>query len=482
MTDNTSLFDAIVRDPENDAVRLVYADWLEEQGDIQRAEFIRVQCDLDGLVETDPQRPALRTREAVLYSNHRKKWFGPLRKYTRRFEVERGFPERLVLSLDELADQGPQVLQHSPVGHLRLKGIRKPYDRFRDCHTLQHTRTLNLDANAVGQQFLKEVWDDSHLLGLRTLILNNNPIRQTGLNLLLKSNSHPELHTLMLRRCRLEGEAAPLLLESPIMAQLRHLAVEIDGLSDHQLAPVRSEPQLRSLYLTGEHDKPILAPFVKTGVLHKLESLEIDCPMTAEDVEALAELPSLQRLALGRSAFFLPSCEAIWKVISLPKLRELRVPFPTPEGMLRPALLEPLRWLQIDGPPMIPLDSLEFLANTRELANLEVLNLVHPNITFEGIKQFATANHFERLSVLRIISVVEIDDMWKEFATTQQFPNLHTIITSTTTSSRANEALTDRFGSDCLLHQKPYFAGSSVSILNFFNATPLDRLEPPSYG
>src|SRR5262249_41365819 len=40
------LLNAILRQPEDDVVRLVYADWLEENGAPARAEFIRVQCRL----------------------------------------------------------------------------------------------------------------------------------------------------------------------------------------------------------------------------------------------------------------------------------------------------------------------------------------------------------------------------------------------------------------------------------------------------
>ena len=45
-----SLLQAILENPADDFARLVYADWLEQQGDEPRAEFIRVQCaiaDLD---------------------------------------------------------------------------------------------------------------------------------------------------------------------------------------------------------------------------------------------------------------------------------------------------------------------------------------------------------------------------------------------------------------------------------------------------
>jgi uncharacterized protein (TIGR02996 family) len=37
---------AIIADPANDGPRMLYADWLEEQGDAARAELIRVQCEL----------------------------------------------------------------------------------------------------------------------------------------------------------------------------------------------------------------------------------------------------------------------------------------------------------------------------------------------------------------------------------------------------------------------------------------------------
>ena len=35
--------------PDEDAPRLVLADWLEERGESGRAEFVRVQCELAAL-------------------------------------------------------------------------------------------------------------------------------------------------------------------------------------------------------------------------------------------------------------------------------------------------------------------------------------------------------------------------------------------------------------------------------------------------
>ena len=59
----------IIENPDNDFPRLVYADWLEEQGD-PRGEFIHAQCQLARMDEHDPQRPHLEIRERDLLVRH----------------------------------------------------------------------------------------------------------------------------------------------------------------------------------------------------------------------------------------------------------------------------------------------------------------------------------------------------------------------------------------------------------------------------
>jgi uncharacterized protein (TIGR02996 family) len=44
VTHHDGFLRAIMAEPEADSHRLVYADWLDEHGDPERAEFIRVQC------------------------------------------------------------------------------------------------------------------------------------------------------------------------------------------------------------------------------------------------------------------------------------------------------------------------------------------------------------------------------------------------------------------------------------------------------
>jgi uncharacterized protein (TIGR02996 family) len=87
MTDASALLAAVRADPADDAPRLVYADWLDEHGQPERAEFIRVQCEL-----ARRDDPALRRREAELVAAHHDNLAGPLAAPHLRFRFERGFP------------------------------------------------------------------------------------------------------------------------------------------------------------------------------------------------------------------------------------------------------------------------------------------------------------------------------------------------------------------------------------------------------
>src|SRR5438270_1476016 len=70
---------AILADPDADAPRLAYADWLEDDGDADRAEFIRVQCALAAMPDGERKYHPLRRTEAHLLKQHRDTWLQPIR-------------------------------------------------------------------------------------------------------------------------------------------------------------------------------------------------------------------------------------------------------------------------------------------------------------------------------------------------------------------------------------------------------------------
>jgi uncharacterized protein (TIGR02996 family) len=128
-TDDAHFLARIIADPDSDAERLIYADWLEEQGRAERAEFVRVQVALAGRkpciwdppcykVNVAPHHQchscqsgaAFRQRERELLKAHASFWAASL------------FPGRRV-STDE--PDGPDVSVHARQGGdvLRLRTI-----------------------------------------------------------------------------------------------------------------------------------------------------------------------------------------------------------------------------------------------------------------------------------------------------------------------------------------------------------------------
>ena len=61
-----ALLQAIIDSPDDESLRLVYADYLEENGEAARADFIRTQCELARLPEDSERRASLEAREREL--------------------------------------------------------------------------------------------------------------------------------------------------------------------------------------------------------------------------------------------------------------------------------------------------------------------------------------------------------------------------------------------------------------------------------
>jgi hypothetical protein len=94
-------------------VRLVYADWLEEQGN-PHGEFIRVQCRLARLVANDPNRAALEMRERQLLERFQDEWLGRLRQWALRWTFRRGFLETLTVPVQAHLDRSGELVGAGP--------------------------------------------------------------------------------------------------------------------------------------------------------------------------------------------------------------------------------------------------------------------------------------------------------------------------------------------------------------------------------
>jgi uncharacterized protein (TIGR02996 family) len=113
MTDGDALYQAILAAPDDDAPRLVWADWLDEHGQPDRAEFVRLQCELANLDPGDRRIDELTEQFGRLTVN-REAWTAGLGPYARNCGFWRGLPDwfelstgRLVAALTELRRQVP---------------------------------------------------------------------------------------------------------------------------------------------------------------------------------------------------------------------------------------------------------------------------------------------------------------------------------------------------------------------------------------
>src|SRR4051794_8966487 len=110
------LLRAVLDDPDDDAPRLVYADWLDDHGAHDRAEFIRVQIELARLPQGDPGRPALQVREGALLAPNREAWVAALPAWARRQGVfRRGFVAQVSATVVQWLQGGAAVVRHTPL-------------------------------------------------------------------------------------------------------------------------------------------------------------------------------------------------------------------------------------------------------------------------------------------------------------------------------------------------------------------------------
>lgn len=115
----------ILANPDDDAPRLILADWLDERngpGDAARAEFIRCQCALAD--PNAPWRAALEARESALLAGHREEWA----RKTFRLPLEgigcltyrRGFVECVTATCRAWLARGAEVVRAAPLRQVRL--------------------------------------------------------------------------------------------------------------------------------------------------------------------------------------------------------------------------------------------------------------------------------------------------------------------------------------------------------------------------
>jgi uncharacterized protein (TIGR02996 family) len=152
MSDRASFLRAIRASPDDDTLRLVFADWLDEHGEPALAEFVRVQVELEPIRDQldNPRVGELQHRESVLLELHGSDWLGSVRDIEAEYPgfgpvFRRGLPELVCLSLDTFLKRGGELFAACPtVREVSLFDVAGRGAELAACPYLAHVETLDI--------------------------------------------------------------------------------------------------------------------------------------------------------------------------------------------------------------------------------------------------------------------------------------------------------------------------------------------------
>ncbi len=223
MTNGDALLASIFAAPDEDTPRLVYADWLDENGQPARAEFIRVQVEIARMVlharqPLNVETAGLLAREKTLLVTHRENWLAPLYEKgepldsgSTHGQFRRGFVEIVWMRATRFLSHAERLFQLCPVRELRVTTRTTP-DEF---------------AALLASPFLRM---------LDSLDLSDVRLGKTAPRIVSHSHFASALRILRLRGCGITDEGAHLLARVPFEWPLRELDVAFNPIGPVGLA------------------------------------------------------------------------------------------------------------------------------------------------------------------------------------------------------------------------------------------------------
>ena len=296
----------ILEHPDDDAPRLVYADWLDEQGEADRAEFIRLQIRLARMTQADPEYAAVYKRSEYLGQVHHVEWARRLPQFEGvHWEVfHRGFfvaarfdhPDRFFAHARE-------VFAANPVQELRLHQFTPTHAwRLADTAELRAVRVLDLnDGNKVGNSGAERLMESRYLRRLSVLKLGQNDLGPSGVRAIAMSGHVRDLKALRLWRNDLFDDGLRLVADSRALTRLEQLDLDLTRTGDDGVrALARSSllTGLRVLFLSNNQiaDDGLKA-LAASAVVSNTRVLYLSGNLVTDDgIAALAKSPHFGRL------------------------------------------------------------------------------------------------------------------------------------------------------------------------------------------
>ena len=394
--------------PDDDTQRLIFADWLDEEGD-PRGRFIRVQLALAELPPDATARRGYAVEERDLLEAHREEWEAPLRRFATGCVFRRGFVDEINVGAKVFLRSADEIFEAAPVRHVHLLDASEGLPDALQCPYLSRLAALTIHASRTGEPLARAVARSEHLSGLRRLTLTRN---------------------------RFADDAAEQLARSPHLANLEEL-----DLSANEI---------------GETGARALAASAHLGKLRRLELG--DNPLGPAGAEAIAgsdRLSALRRLGL-------PGCDVgLPRLLSLGRAHDLlRMPILdlsanglTADGLqmivgrLPVGAAGELRLTELDlsANDMLGNSGAKMLAACPHLENLTVLRLAGCGIGDEGVRALASGQYLERVTTLDLANNPIDSNAFRPFLSTRYWRSLRRLVPPRGISVKMYEDLDRKF-------------------------------------
>jgi uncharacterized protein (TIGR02996 family) len=247
LDESFTFLNAIRENPDDDRPRLAYADRLEGDGDGDRAELIRLQCELARHTGEDPRRPGLERRANELRAEYEARWRAGVRAGTSSASFSRGMIVQVTATAAAILRHGADCLRREPIGSVHLEKFRRPQvDDLAYCPHLRHLTDLRFwDSN--GRAAVVAVTNSPHLARLRRLSLRCCRLRAADVERLAASPVLARLTALSLRENPGVGDRGVQALAAPAAAGLGTLGLAACGVGDGGAAALAASPHLAGL-------------------------------------------------------------------------------------------------------------------------------------------------------------------------------------------------------------------------------------------
>ena len=305
--EEAAFLDRVCADPDDDAPRLIFADWLEEHGD-PRGEFIRVQVALARLQAGDPRRDTLVDREAALLARFHAPWSDPLRGIAGWTEFRRGFVETVNIDGRSFLRRADDLFRLAPVRHVRFLDVGSTLERVTECPQLARLTALTIYAQHIDERLTRYLVDSPHLGGLRALNIGRNRVGDRGVERLAWTPRFRELEVLDLSDNAVGDGGARALAESSNLANLESLELRRNEITRAGLGYLCASPALARLRQVGLAHNYLRTPREWTppqGGCVALHSIDLtENGLTEDGIRMLTALPGLgpiARLDLGHN-------------------------------------------------------------------------------------------------------------------------------------------------------------------------------------